>query len=185
MTRGISILLAVFVLTFTGSAALASTSGHWSDNEPNFPRGYAYTHDQTPAAWPVYTAAISWDQAPKLDLVYRAASTACAGSRCVPFIATPIGAAGCPASDTTGLTGRNFNGVHITSAISYVDSACASRTYNNRLELVCREMGHAIGLDDRGAGAVSCMRSNVDLGNQIDGSAADFNDLDVAYSHDS
>lgn len=183
--RAISVLLAAFLLAFTGSAAIASTYAHWDDNEPNFPRGYAYVHDQTPAAWPVYTAAIAWDQGPKLDLVYRSGGTNCAGSRCVPFKATPIGYAGCPAYDVFGQTGHNDNGTHISSAASFVDSGCAGRPYNNRLELVCHEMGHSIGLNDRGAGAASCMRAGVDLGNQIDGSDADRKDLNIAYGHDS
>ncbi len=169
--------------TCRSGAVILSSFGHWDDNEPGFPRGYAYIHDMTPAAWPVFTAAIDWDQAPKLDLVYRSGGSSCTSSHCVPFRAVALGGAGCSASP--GVTNLTLSGVHITSANSRVDSGCAGRPYNNRLELVCHEMGHAIGLDDRGAGAASCMRTNVPLGNQTDGDGTDFADLSAAYGHDS
>ena len=84
--------------TCRSGAVILSSFGHWDDNEPGFPRGYAYIHDMTPAAWPVFTAAIDWDQAPKLDLVYRSGGSSCTSSHCVPFRAVALGGAGCSAS---------------------------------------------------------------------------------------
>ena len=178
--RILVVVVSAFLLSFVGGSAMASTWGHWNDKEPTYPRGYVFIQDQTPAAWPVYTAAIDWDQAPKLDLVWRSGANGC--GHCVPFTAPALGGAGCQGGFTDNL---GLNGVHITSAHSKVDSGCAGFTYNNRLELVCHEMGHAIGLNDRGAAAASCMRTETPLGNQIDGSAADFTNLNTAYGHDS
>lgn len=179
-SRFLAVLMAVFAFMFASSTAMAGTYSHWDDNEPGYPRGHAFIQDETGSAWPVYTAAIDWDQASKLDLVYRSGAGTC--GHCVPFRAIALGDAGCSASPGSTLVSY---GTHISSATSRVDSGCAGRTYNNRLELVCHEMGHAIGLTDRGATAASCMRTNTPLGNEIDGSSADFTDLDHAYSHDS
>lgn len=181
--RILATLTAAFLLAFTGSSALAATFGHWDDNEPGFPRGYAYIHDKTPSVWPVYSAAIDWDKAPKLDLVYRSGGSNCTSSHCVPFSAVALGGSGCSA--TAGTTSYSLSGVHITSANSKVDSGCASKSANNRRELVCHEMGHSIGLLDRGSSSSSCMRTGVALGNAIVGSSADFTDLNAAYGHDS
>lgn len=180
--RVVAVLTSAFMFAFIGGSAVAGTWAHWGDNEPGFPRGYAYVQDLTGSAWPVYTAAISWDQAPKLDLVYRTGANGCA--HCFDFDAIAMGGAGC--SPVAGETWPGQTGGHINNNTwSHVDSGCASATYNARLELVCHEMGHAIGLLDRVASAASCMRTNTGLGGQVDGSAADFTDLNTAYSHDS
>lgn len=179
--RIFAVLAAVFAFMFTGSVAVASSFGHWDDNEPGYPRGYAFIKDTSAAAWPVYTAAISWDQAAKLDLIYQTGAGGC--GHCVPFESVAMGGAGC--SPVAGETSFGLSGVHLVNVSSRVDSGCAGLSYNNRLELVCHEMGHAIGLNDRGAGAASCMRTGVPLGNEVDGSDADFADLFNAYSHDS
>lgn len=178
--RALATLAATFVLSFTGAAASASTYAHWDDNEPQYPRGYAFIQDMTPAEFPVYTAAIKWDQAVRLDLVYRSGGGSC--GHCVPFAANLVGGAGC--SGNVGVTSAGTVGVHLANVSSRVDSACASRTYNNRLELVCHEMGHAIGLNDRSAGSTSCMRTEVPLGNATDPSENDYTDLSNAYGHD-
>jgi hypothetical protein len=182
-TRAFAVLLAAFLLSCIGGSATAGHWGHWNDNEPSYHRGYAFIQDQTPAAYPVYTAAIDWDSAPKLDLVWRSGANGC--GHCVPFVATAVGGAGC-----TGTVGETYNlatnGVHITNADVRVDSACSGQAYGARLELVCHEMGHAIGILDRAASAASCMRGT-GLGGQPDGSAADFTELnsDGMYGHDS
>lgn len=161
--------------------------GHWDDKEPNYPRGYAFIQDQTPAAWPVYTAAVSWDGAPKLDLVWESGSNTC--GHCVPFTAVPMGAAGC--SGDIGLTYNMalFTGTpHIARASTKVDSGCAGQTYNFRRELVCHEMGHAIGLGHRPAGAGSCMRDGnafSTMGGQVVGADPDFTLLNQQYGHGS
>jgi hypothetical protein len=180
--RSLATLIAAFLFSFIGGTAVAGTYAHWSDNEPNFPRGYAYIQDQTPSQWPVLTAAVNWDQAPKLDLVYLSGSCG-AGNRCIPIIANGIGPNGC--AGTVGITSPTTSGVHLTSASSRVDEDCSGLGAAARRELVCHEMGHAIGLTDRGAGAASCMRTATGLGGQVAGSPADFTDLNTAYSHDS
>lgn len=179
-----AVLVASFLLSFIGGSAMADTWGHWNDNEPSYPRGYAFIQDQTPAAWPVYTAAIAWDSAPKLDLVWRSGPGSC--GHCVPFTAGPVGATGC--AGVLGQTyNRTLNGVHITSASAMVDSACAGISANGRREIVCHEMGHTIGLLDRGASASSCMRTGYSglPGAQPDGSSLDFTQLNTEYGHDS
>lgn len=182
--KSLAVLLAAFLLSFIGGSALAVDPpwGHWPDKEPNYPRGYAFIEDQTPAAWPVYTAAVAWDQAPKLDLVWESGSNTC--GHCVPFTASAMGAAGC--TGTVGETyNRSLSGVHITSASVRVDSGCTTATYNARLEIACHEMGHAIGLMDRDPGASSCMRTGTGAGGQTAGSAPDFTLLAQQYGHDS
>lgn len=179
--RILATLTAAFLLSFISGSAVASTYSHWGDNEPGFPRGYAYIQDQTPANWPVYTAAINWDQASKLDLVYQAGTGSCP-SHCVPFVANAVGQAGC--AGLLGVTTANA-GTHIQSASVRVDSACAGQSYNGRLQIVCHEMGHAVGLNDRQA-SPSCMSTNIStLGDKPHPVEADWNDLWAAYGHDS
>src|SRR5205085_4953075 len=91
----VAVAWALLVVAFSSGAASATTHGHWNDLETEFPRGYAYIQDLTPAAWPVYTAAIDWDRASKLDLVYRSGANGCV--HCIPFDDVPIDEPGCSA----------------------------------------------------------------------------------------
>ena len=183
--RALVIACLAFAFGFAGvGAASADIQAHWADNDPTYPHGYAFIHDETGAWAPVYTAAIGWDTETRLDLTYTSGS--CTSNHCVPFTERHMGVSGCDASKgTVGLTTWNSSTVgHLLYGThSELDSDCSSRGYSARLELVCHEMGHTLSLDERGSGALSCMRDGVDLGTQTHGDASDFADLHAAYNH--
>jgi len=186
-------VVAVLVAVFVGSATAAALADkpiiqsghrlHWGDNEPNYPRGYVYWLDQTGAAFPVYSSAIEWDKAGKLDAVYTTSSGSCPASHCASVLNAPL-EAGC--SPPYGLTDIPWSGPgHFTTGVRIrIDTQCSSRNAADRRELVCHEMGHSIGIDDRAASSTSCMRTGNMVGRQLP-IDDDYDTLRISYSHDS
>jgi len=183
-----AVLAGVFLL-FTAGATLAGHAVmgggnrlHWGDNEPNFPRGYMYWHDKTGAAWPVYASAVEWDKETRLDAVYVSGANSCTSFRCVPVTETDFNNTGCAAPWGYANWTYNSSG-HFTSAQMQVDRQCDSRTAADRRELVCHEMGHTIGLDERSSTADTCMRTGNMIGKQYP-DPHDFEVLHYSYGHD-
>lgn len=159
-TVGFALVLS-FQVAATGTHAMGY---HWRDRDPAHPRGYVYWVDNTGAEWPVYSSAVTWDQAPGLDALYTTSGASCP-SHCVPVNEHDLDA-GC-----TGRLGVFSPDVtasnHLTSdSWIRIDRQCDSRNYADRRELVCHEMGHSIGLDDRPETAPSCMRQGDMVGEQ-------------------
>jgi hypothetical protein len=152
---------------------------HWRDNDPGFPRGYVYWQDQTGAAFPVFSSAIEWDRASRLDAVYTSGS--CTSSHCVtvreaalnPGCSPPFGITAIP----SGPAGHFTTNVNVR-----VDAQCAGRNAADRRELVCHELGHSIGLDDRPMSARTCMRLGDMIGRRLP-NRHDFEALANSYNH--
>jgi hypothetical protein len=179
------VLVLLFVIGVTASFAshpLQQADGdrlHWRDNDPGFPRGYMYWQDTTGAAWPVFSSAIEWDRASRLDAVYTSGS--CSNSHCVT-VRTSALAAGCSAPYGVTAIPSGPEGHFTTDVNVQLDAQCSSRNAADRRELVCHELGHSIGLDDRAASAVTCMRTGNMIGRQVpDGH--DFEALANSYNH--
>lgn len=181
-------IAAVLAIAFVATVTTAGSAGHyiglhWSDDDPNFPRGYIYWDDNTGAEWPVFSAAVVWDQVGELDAVYVSSASSCP-SHCVsvnevdmhPQLNCANGNLGqmIPASNSDG----HLNG----NTVIRIDQDCSGMTAANRRELMCHEMGHSVGLDERLQGAVTCMRQGFPVGRQ-NPNTHDFNMLDTIYNH--
>ncbi len=72
---------------------------------------------------------------------------------------------------------------HFTTDVNIrIDRQCDSRNADDRRELVCHEMGHSIGLDDRALSAVTCMRTGNMIGRRLP-DAHDYEVLHNSYNH--
>lgn len=74
---------------------------HWADG--SLSREFVTIVDNTGSAWPVYAAAIEWDKAPKLDVVYQYGSCGgspgnCIGVKVLPASEYPYGDGSCAGS---------------------------------------------------------------------------------------
>lgn len=176
----------VLVVAGAGAAyaghALVQSDGdrlHWADNAPNYPRGYVYWKDETGSEWPVYTSAVKWDQASRLDAVYTTGS--CTSSHCVTVREANLGT-GCSAPYGETDVPAGSRGHFTTNVEVRVDRQCDGRAASHRRELVCHELGHSIGLDDRASSVSSCMRTG-----NMNGSSAptqhDYDTLHNSYGH--
>lgn len=183
-------LAGVFVLFGVTAASLASHALtqpdgdrlHWRDNDPGFPRGYVYWHDQTGVEWPVFASAIEWDKETRLDAVYVSASSSCTSSHCVSVLEADLNA-GCSAP--YGITDIPADsGGHFTTDVRVrIDRQCDSRNSADRRELVCHELGHTIGLGERASSANTCMRTGNMIGKTLP-DAHDYDALHTSYNHD-
>ncbi|MCX6394986.1 MAG: hypothetical protein NTV23_00690 [Propionibacteriales bacterium] len=186
------LLLALAVVTLLAGGAWsnhwASTSSgaplHWADNDPSHPRGYVYWVDNTGSEWPVYSSAIAWDQASRLDAVYVSSESACPNTgHCVSVSETTIGDSACgPTLGQTNQVAYVATGHLTTSTWVHVDTACSDASAEKRRTIVCHELGHSIGLDEQTVGTSSCMRSPY-IGPWTAPSAHDFDAIASTYSH--
>jgi hypothetical protein len=182
-------LSGVFVL-FTATASFASHALrqpdgdrlHWADNDPGFPRGYVYWHDETGVEWPVFASAIEWDKATRLDAVWVSGSNSCSSSHCVTVREVNFNNVGCSAPyGETDIP--SFGSGHFTSNVEVrIDRQCDSRNAADRRELVCHELGHSIGLGERMFGADTCMRTGNMIGETLP-DEHDFVALSTSYDH--
>ncbi|WP_154402578.1 hypothetical protein [Nocardioides speluncae] len=183
----VALLASVFLLAAVAAAnashPMVQPDGdrmHWSDNDPSFPRGYVFWQDQTGAEWPVFSSAVQWDRASRLDAVYVTGS--CTSNHCVTVREADL---------DPGCTGRLGEVLHVTGPAGHyfsatevrIDAQCDARSAADRRELVCHELGHSTGLDDRPSNTNTCMRSGDMVGEQFpDGH--DFEVLLFSYNHD-
>lgn len=187
----IALLLAVFLVFVAAGASLAghylyNSSGnkkHWSDNDPGFPRGYVYWHDKTGPSVPVYASAIEWDKVSRLDAVYVSSGSSCTSSHCVTVSEVDFNNTGCAAPFGEAYTPTNTAGHLTTDTYARVDRQCASRSYADRRELICHEMGHTIGLQHLAKTAQTCMRQGDMNGSSLP-NGDDFSHLESLYNHD-
>jgi hypothetical protein len=176
------VLLLVVASASFASHALTQADGdrlHWADNDPGFPRGYVYSQDQTGAEWPVFSSAIKWDEESRLDAVYTSGS--CTSSHCVTVHEAAL-AAGCSAPFGVTAIPAGAAGHFTTNVDVTIDAQCDSRNAADRRELVCHELGHSIGLGDRAASNVTCMRTGNMIGRTLP-DAHDFEALHNSYNH--
>lgn len=160
---------------------------HWGDG--SLSREYVTIVDYTPSGWPVYAAAIKWDEAPRLDVVYQYGT--CSGSygHCigVRLISQSDYGYTCLESGGFAYVPAQSGSSHISdSAYIRFNSACGSSSFTNRdrRALACEEEGHIIGLGhDRAYTDVTCMGSGrID---QLDETPRehDFTELHEMYGH--
>lgn len=164
----------------TRSCSLMVTACTGRTNDPNFPRGYVFWHDQTGAEWPVFSSAVQWDRASRLDAVYTTGS--CTSNHCVTVREADLGPACSPLFGETfhpsGPAGHLFSATEVR-----INARCDARNAADRRELVCHELGHSIGLGERPSSTNTCMRSGNMVGEQFpDGH--DFEVLFFSYNHD-
>ena len=151
-----SVLVSSFV-GFTGSAtaSAAASTMSWSEN-------VVYVYDTTSAIkkkngspwWPVKAAADRWDNDNPVE--FRYTTQRCpAGSQCVTVRQSEL------AAPTVGVTTTSRVGADIRSATIVLDTTFGrTNTSARRRNVVCHELGHALGLKHRTA-TTSCLTSYV------------------------
>jgi hypothetical protein len=122
--------------------------------------------------WPVSAAAERWDNDNPVD--YRYTTTPCpAAAQCVIVRQAEL------ASPTVGLTVLGRVGTDIRSATVTLDTTFGRTTTNaRRRNVVCHELGHALGLQHRTATS-SCLTSYA--ANQQYPDATDIKNLNIMY----
>lgn len=160
------------------------TTGHWDRNGAT--QTPVYFVDQTPANWPVGTALSVWNRAYPdygipLALYYRTSCTVDV-DRCVYVRQTNSTAAMdafCGPPEPGRVTAGCFRAWHFTAEPTHLagvspgeaatqgSSILVSTTVNNTAALrratACHELGHAIGLGERGPGANTCMDDDTEV----------------------
>jgi hypothetical protein len=158
---------------------------HWSDNDPSYPRGYIYWVDNTGAEWPVYSSAVEWDKAGRLDAVYTSSEAACPNTgHCVSVNETALGAAGCTGAlgSTTPVIYAGASAHLHTDTVVEVDSECSGAAAGKRRTIACHEMGHSIGLYEDFARTNTCMAAPYQGVQQLP-NEHDYNAIASQYNH--
>ncbi len=168
-----------------------SDGRHWGQG--NLSREYVTIVDYTDSKWPVYAAAIKWDEAPKLDVVYQYGTCSgsyghCIGVRVTPANEYPYG--GCLNSGGYAVvTPYSSTNNHIDPDRSYIrfNGDCGRDAFTNRdrRALACEEEGHIIGLDHANWDLYqeTCMASGAITRLKEVPRPHDFGVLDDAYTH--
>jgi hypothetical protein len=197
ITRSRAAVLAV--LTVVTSAAIA-TEGHATNRLPggqhwgqgNLSREYVTIVDYTPSQWPVYAAAIKWDEAPKIDVVYQYGG--CAGSygHCIGVRVMAEGEYPYTCAQSGGyavVTPYSSSNNHIDPDRSYIrfNHACGGSNWTDRdrRALACEEEGHIIGLDHAASNLnnETCMASGTISQLKEVPRPHDFGEVDGIYTH--
>ena len=159
MKRPFAFLVA-FVLALAPSLALADNVArqggqqlHWlKDNQDGV---YVYWVDHTPSGWPVQEAAGNWDASSAIDAIYRYEGTGCP-SRCVGVRKYNFGTSCQNYPGETPIDAGPEGHLHDGTSARF-NQDCQG--HDKRLELVCHELGHTIGVGDKDShGADTCMR---------------------------
>lgn len=156
---------------------------HWADKEPTHPRGYVYWADRTGAEWPVYSAAVEWDRASKLDAVYISGSQTCPSTpHCVSVVETSINDACSPKAGQTDWSYYTASGHLETKTLVRVNSHCSNASYGMRRTITCHELGHSIGMNEQTSDTSSCMTSPYDVPRTMP-STHDYQSIASVYRH--
>lgn len=166
------------------SAAVADhhRTGHWNRNYPTVTAvAQVYFEDFTGSAWPVYSSVLAWDDRPGYIRPYYKSAGTCNNSvvHCVPVRTQNIGSAyyGGVYSYTLGTNGHFKHG---SASITY--NTYYSYGDNLRREIVCHEIGHAMGPIGDGTNYTgTCMKpgSPYDFGPN----GHDYDLLENGYNH--
>lgn len=178
----VAMLLGAAATTALGTHA---TPQHWADNDPSYPRGYVYWIDNTGAEWPVYSAAVDWDQAAQLDAIYVTSAANCP-SHCVPVDEADLDAGCTGRLGVTNVVSNTANhllgGTAGNNTRVRIDRQCDGRNYADRRELVCHEMGHSLSLDHVAPAKLTCMREG-DMVGQQSPNGHDYEAIGNMYDH--
>jgi hypothetical protein len=136
---------------------------HWANGVYSNPQ--VYFTDHTGSQWPVDLATYKWNQANGVDSIYVwAACPAYSGTHCVHVVDVAAGN-----SCWTGLTSLKWNSAYnITSASIQLNTyqgtgECSGKSVSYRKDangyrqIVCHEMGHALGMGHNTATSGSCL----------------------------
>jgi hypothetical protein len=117
---------------------------HWSGTHPTI-----YFHDYTNSQWPVYEAAVVWNQSTALNVGYASRTASCPAG--LPCVSVQQGGFNDDCAGTTKWVGCTKLGLDattrlITTAAVRLNDLYASTYARNQMP-VCHELGHALGLD--------------------------------------
>lgn len=116
---------------------------HWSDGSGS--TAWVTLIDRTPAQWPVLAAALEWDNAGRLDIIYR--SNDCGGyGHCTEVRSSPFANDSCqqnPGFVNPGFSNDHFDG---NTFVRFNDHCINAWTQQNRRVVVCQEEGHVAGV---------------------------------------
>lgn len=171
-------------LLVTDSVAGNRLGRHWDDG--SLSREYVTLVDYTPSGWPVYAAAINWDAAPRLDVVYKYGT--CSGSygHCVDVRLISQSDYGDTCVQSGGFAYVPGSPHILDTAYIRLNTACGGSGFDNRdrQALACEEEGHILGLDhDFAYRSTTCMGSGrIDT---LDHTPRqhDFDELNAIYLH--
>lgn len=170
--------------TFVTSSLLWSGSPGPADAAVNFkswPKDVVYVYDLTAGitangspVWPVRAAAERWDNDNPVD--FRYTTYGCPrGVQCVTVRQAKL------ASPGVGTTTTVFVGDDIRSAKIVVDTTFGrTRSYSQRRNVICHELGHSLGLKHR-TSTTSCLTSYVTSQRYPD--ATDIKNLRIMYGY--
>ena len=119
---------------------------HWSDGAGGGP-GYVTVADFTGSQWPVYAAAIEWDRAASLNMVYQYGG--CGGfGHCIGVRSYDFGQS-CASFAGYFQPYRNSNGTHFGDD-SYVrfNTRCNGHADREQRVVTCHELGHVSSLNE-------------------------------------
>ena len=148
----------------------------------SWPKDVVYVYDTTSRlkktdgspVWPVYAAAERWDDKNPVD--FRYTTHGCpSGFQCVAVRQSEL------APPAVGVTSIGRVGASIRSVSIVLDTTFGRRNSSaRRRNVVCHELGHALGLKHRTA-TTSCLTSYVTTQKYPD--ATDIKNLDTMYGH--
>ena len=172
----------------TRTAAAVTVSGHShirvaaATNFISWPKDVIYVYDKTAAlkksdgspVWPVAAAAQRWSAGNPVDLRYTPKGCP-SNSQCVTVRQAEM------ADPTAGLTATGYVGNDIKSSNVTLDTTFGrTQSADRRRNVVCHELGHALGLTHRTA-ASSCLTSYVTSQRYPD--ATDIKNLNTMYGY--
>lgn len=147
---GLGVLLGAMSFTFIVALAPASNrsadKGHWSDGSGT--RAWVTLVDKTGPNWPVFAAAIEWDNAGRIDVTYRSGD--CGGNGHCVSVDTWDPGVGCRTANSSFAYTPAYGGNHLQGdTFIALNKACATNdnfTNGDRRVITCQEEGHVLGL---------------------------------------
>jgi hypothetical protein len=194
MLRRRTLVATLGTLVLVACAALAAPAQadhrlygwqHWSDGAGGGP-GYVTIADYTGSQWPVYSAAIEWDRAASLNMVYQ--SGGCGGyGHCIGVRAYEFSQS-CATYAGYFQAYGNSNGTHYGDS-SYVrfNTRCNDRADREQRVITCHELGHvsSLGEENEAFEGQTCMAAQAgELGQASHTPRAhDFEAIANVYGH--
>jgi predicted Zn-dependent protease len=176
----IAVFTALLASAVLGQSALATTADA-AVNFVSWPQDVIYVYDATAGVkkdgkqvWPVKAAAERWSKDNPVDIRYTTQGCP-ANVQCVVIKQAKV------AAPAVAITATTFVGADIRSANITLDTTFGSKnSAARRQNVVCHEMGHALGMKHRTTTA-SCMNSYVTSTKYPD--ATDIKNLNTMYGY--
>ncbi len=162
MRRSLVAIISVLVAVVSSLLGLGASTASAAATPVSWAQDVVYVYDTTASltkadgspVWPVRAAAERWDDANPVD--YRYTTKGCPeGAQCVNVRQAEL------AGSTVGSAATGRSGSTIVSATVVLDTTFGRKNAAaRRRNVVCHELGHALGLEHR-SGTSSCMTSYV------------------------